>query len=160
MALMLEITKADGSVARTPLQSQATKVAAWPGGKVRIVDTATGKAPANLTAKRVGESLIVDNLPEGKTVEITKFYTDCSPATPCTLVIDPADAAQAVTIDQTTAPIATLGENQALMYGPASSTGAAAVAPAAGGLSTGAVLAGLALAGVAASRTTTRPRSR
>ena len=149
MALMLEITKADGSVARTPLQSQATKVAAWPGGKVRVIDTATGKSPANLTAKRVGDSLIVDNLPEGKTVEITKFYTDCSPATPCALVIDPADAAQAATITQSSPPIATLGENQALIYGPTSGS-AAAAAPAGGGLSTGAVLAGLALVGVAA----------
>ncbi|MCL4183633.1 MAG: hypothetical protein KJ011_09320 [Burkholderiaceae bacterium] len=150
MALMLEITKADGSVARTPLQSQATKVAAWPGGKVRVIDTATGKSPANLTAKRVGDSLIVDNLPEGKTVEITKFYTDCSPATPCALVIDPADAAQAATITQSSPPIATLGENQALIYGSTSGSGAAAAAPAGGGLSTGAVLAGLALVGVAA----------
>jgi hypothetical protein len=149
MALMLEITKADGSVARTPLESQATKVGAWPGGKVRVIDTATGKAPANLTAKRVGDSLIVENLPDGKTVEITKFYTDCSPAAPCALVIDPANATEAVTITQTTPPIATLGENQALMYGPTSSSGAAAAAPA-GGLSTGAVLAGLALVGVAA----------
>lgn len=150
MALMLEITKADGSVARTPLESQATKVGAWPGGKVRVIDTATGKAPADLTAKRVGDSLIVENLPDGKTVEITKFYTDCSPAAPCALVIDPANAAEAVTITQTTPPIATLGENQALMYGPTSSSGAAAAAPAGGGIPTGAVLAGLALVGVAA----------
>ena len=151
MALMLEITKADGSVARTPLESQATKVAAWPGGKVRVIDTATGKSPANLTAKRVGDSLIVENLPDGKSIEITKFYTDCTPAAQCALVIDPADAAQAATITQTTPPVATLGENQALMYGPTSSGGAAAVAPAAGGgMSTGAVLAGLGLLGVAA----------
>jgi len=152
MALMLEITKADGTVARTPLESQATKVAAWPGGKVRVIDTATGKSPANLTAKRIGDSLIVENLPDGKSIEITKFYTDCTPAAQCALVIDPADAAQAATITQTTPPVATLGENQALMYGPTSSGGAAAAAPAAagGGMSTGAVLAGLGLLGVAA----------
>jgi len=151
MALMLEITKADGSVARTPLESQATRVGAWPGGQVRIVDTATGKAPANLTAKRVGDSLVVDNLPDGKTVEITKFYTDCSPSAPCALAIDPADGAQAVTISQSTPPIATLGENQALMYGPTSgAAGAAPAAAAASGVPTGAILGGLALLGVAA----------
>ncbi|GMV02431.1 MAG: hypothetical protein KJZ98_13465 [Burkholderiaceae bacterium] len=151
MALMLEITKADGSVARTPLESQTTRVGAWPGGQVRIVDTATGKAPANLTAKRVGDSLVVDNLPDGKTVEITKFYTDCSPSAPCALAIDPADGAQAVTISQSTPPIATLGENQALMYGPTSgAAGAAPAAAAASGVPTGAILGGLALLGVAA----------
>ncbi|HLS57823.1 MAG TPA: Ig-like domain-containing protein, partial [Zeimonas sp.] len=151
MALMLEITKADGSVARTPLQSQATKVASWPGGKVRIIDTATGKAPAGITAKKVGDSLVVDNLPEGKTVELTKFYTDCSPAAPCSLVIDPADGAQAAAITQSSQPVAMLADNQALMYGPTS--GAAAAAPAAAassGVPAGALLGGLALVGLAA----------
>jgi hypothetical protein len=151
MALMLEITKADGSVARTPLQAQATKVASWPGGKVRIIDSATGKAPAGITAKKVGDSLVVDNLPEGKTVELTKFYTDCSPAAPCSLVIDPADGAQAAAITQSSQPVAMLADNQALMYGPTS--GAAAAAPAAAassGLPAGAVLGGLALVGLAA----------
>jgi len=150
MALMLEITKADGSVARTPLQAQATKVASWPGGKVKIIDTATGKAPAGITARKVGDSLVVDNLPEGKTVELTKFYTDCSPATPCSLVIDPADGAQAAAITQSSQPVATLADNQALMYGPTS--GAAGAAPAAAG-SPGipaAALVGGALIGLAA----------
>ena len=150
MALMLEITKADGSVARTPLQAQATKVASWPGGKVRIIDSATGKAPAGITARKVGDSLVVDNLPEGKTVELTKFYTDCSPATPCSLVIDPADGAQAAAITQSSPPVATLADNQALMYGPTS--GAAAGAPAAAGSSSlpAAALVGGALVGLAA----------
>ncbi len=147
MALLLEITKADGSVTRTPLQSQATKVGAWPGGKVKVVDSATGKAPAGISAKKVGDSLVVDNLPEGKTVEITKFYTDCSPATPCSLVIDPADGGQAAAITQTSAPVAALADNQALMYGPASGAGAAA---AVAGIPTSVIVGGLALVGLAA----------
>jgi len=95
-----------------------------------------------MTVKRVGDSLNIENLPDGKTIEITKFYTDCSPATPCSLTVDPADGAAATTITQSTAPIATLGENQALMYGSAGA--GAGAAP----LSTGALL-GIAAAGVA-----------
>ena len=116
MALLLEITKADGSVTRTPLQSQATKVGAWPGGKVKIVDSATGKAPAGISAKKVGDSLVVDNLPEGKTVEITKFYTDCSPATPCSLVIDPADGGQAAAIRPMRVGCGTMVSRSATMF--------------------------------------------
>ncbi len=151
MALILEITKADGTIARTALQSQTTKVAAWPGGKVRIIDSATGKSPADITAKKVGDSLIVDGLPEGKTVEVSKFYTDCSPNAPCSVVIDPADGAAPVSITQTSQPVAALPDNQALMYGPSSDT--AAIAPAAAassGVPAGAILGGLALLGVAA----------
>jgi len=151
MALILEITKADGTVARTALQNQTTKVGAWPGGKVRVIDSATGKSPPDITATKVGDSLIVDGLPEGKKVEVTKFYTDCSPNAPCSVVIDPADGGQAVPITQTSQPIAALPDNQALMYGPTSDAAAAAPAPAASsGIPTGALLGGLALLGVAA----------
>lgn len=160
MALILEITKADGAVSRVALQDQTTKVAAWPGGTVRIVDSATGKAPAGITAKKVGDSLLVDGLPQGKAVEVTKFYTDCSPAAKCSMVIEPADGSEAVTIDQSSAPVAVVDGGQPLMYAQAASgtqtdasAGAAAAAATggtSGGVPTEAIIGGIALLGVAA----------
>jgi len=147
-------------VSRVALQDQTTKVAAWPGGTVRIVDSATGKAPAGITAKKVGDSLLVDGLPEGKAVEVTKFYTDCSPAAKCSMVIEPADGSEAVTIDQSSAPVAVVDGSQPLMYAQAASgtqtdasAGAAAAAATggtSGGVPTEAIIGGIALLGVAA----------
>lgn len=160
MALILEITKADGAVARVPLQDPATKVAAWPGGSVRIVDSATGKTPAGITAKKVGDSLLVDGLPEGKAVEVTKFYADCTPAAQCSMVIDPADGGEAVTISQSSQPVAVLDGGQPLMYAQAAgatqtdtsdrAAAATATGGSSGGIPTGAILGGLALVGLAA----------
>lgn len=160
MALIIEITKADGALARVPLQDQVTKVAAWPGGSVRIVDSSTGKTPAGITARKVGDSLLVDGLPEGKAVEVTKFYADCTPAAQCSMVIDPVDGSEAVTISQSSQPVAVLDGGQPLMYAQAagatqtdsSDRAAAATATGAGsgGVPTGAILGGLALVGLAA----------
>ncbi|MEZ5729572.1 MAG: Ig-like domain-containing protein [Burkholderiaceae bacterium] len=88
MALMLEISKADGTVTRVPVEKVATQVVAEPGDTVRIVDSATGRTPDDLVLRRAGEDLVVEGTPTGESIQLSGYFADCGTAQPCQLLLE------------------------------------------------------------------------
>ncbi len=167
MALILEITQQDGLVVRQPIDSTTAKIAAQPGDKMRVLDAATGQPAGDLVARRVGESLVVEQA-GGATVELTEFFAQCAPGEGCELVLEDGD--KTTTISQATEPMSVAADGSPVMYdgalaaqagsAPAQEGAAAAAgttagaaeggAAAAGATNTGAIVAGVAAIGLAA----------
>src|SRR5690606_22077247 len=166
MALILEITQQDGLVVRQPIESTSAKIAAQPGDKLRVLDATTGQPASDLVARRVGDSLVVEQA-GGATVELTEFFAQCAPGEGCELVLEDGD--KTTTISQATEPMSVAADGSPVMYdgalaaqaasAPAQSgaaaaagtaEGAAAGGAAAGTTSTGAIVAGVGAIGGAA----------
>lgn len=170
MSLIIEITQQNGLVVRQPVDPNSAKITAQPGDKIRILDAETGQPAGDLVARRVGNSLVVEQA-GGATVELSEFFAPCAPGEACELVLE--DGEKATTISQATEPMSVAADGTPVMYDGAlaaqagaapagqgagaaagsagASEGAAAGAgAAAGGMNTGAVLAGVGAIGVAA----------
>src|SRR5690606_3239135 len=166
MALILEITQQSGSVVRQPLDPNSARIAAQPGDKIRVLDAETGQPAGDLVARRVGDSLVVEQA-GGATVELTEFFAPCAPGQGCELVLEDGD--KTTTVSQATEPMSVAADGSPIMYdgamaaqaGPApAQEGAAAAAGSAGAAeggaaaatttSTGAIIAGVGALGLAA----------
>src|SRR5690606_16157943 len=166
MSLIVEITQQNGLVVRQPVDPNSTKIAAQPGDKIRILDAETGQSVGDLVARRVGDSLVVEQA-GGATVELTEFFAPGASGEGCELVLE--DGEKTTTISQATEPMGVAADGTPVMYdaavaaqagaapaqqGAAAAAGAAeggaAGAGAAAGTSTGAVLAGVGALGLAA----------
>ncbi|MFA7505003.1 MAG: Ig-like domain-containing protein [Burkholderiaceae bacterium] len=169
MALILEITQQNGLVVRQPLDPNSAKITAQPGDKIRVIDAETGQPAGDLVARRVGDSLVVEQA-GGATVELTEFFAPCAPGEGCELVLEDGD--KTTTISQATEPMNVAADGSQVMYDGAlaaqagsapaqegaaaaagtagAAEGGAAGAAAAGGVSTGAIAAGIGAIGIAA----------
>ena len=63
-----------GSVVTTPVTGQKIQIDAQAGDKFRVIDPLSGNAPAELQAVRLGDTLVIDGLPEMAPIEIADFY--------------------------------------------------------------------------------------
>ncbi|MCO5118049.1 MAG: Ig-like domain-containing protein [Burkholderiaceae bacterium] len=166
MALILEITQHNGLVVRQPIDPNSAKIAAQPGDKLRVLDAASGQPAGDLVARRVGDSLVVEQA-GGATVELTEFFAQCAPGEGCELVLE--DGEKTTTISQATEPMSVAADGSQVMYdgsmaaqagaapakegaaaaadsaAPAAGDGAAAATP-----NTGAIIAGVGAIGLAA----------
>jgi hypothetical protein len=141
---------------RLTLGEGRTRVTARPGSEFKIVDDA-GKALPGTSVKRVDNHLVVDGLPDGRSVEITDFFTACGPsgASSCSLSMTELGST-AGPITPTSDPIAALPDGSFLLYGGANPGGPAALsAPIVAASDNswkaiGAGVGGLAIAGLAA----------
>src|SRR5690606_4339891 len=166
MSLIVEITQQNGLVVRQPVDPNSTKIAAQPGDKIRILDAETGQSVGDLVARRVGDSLVVEQA-GGATVELTEFFAPGASGEGCELVLE--DGEKTTMSTQATEPLGVAADGTPVMYdaavaaqagaapaqqGAAAAAGAAeggaAGAGAAAGTSTGAVLAGVGALGLAA----------
>lgn len=138
-ALPREVTLAPGR--------QALPVA--PGEQFRLVSDDEPRPPG-LKVRRLSDSLLVDGLPAGISVDLSNFFGACRPGADCRLAIE-APGSEPVAVTPATLPIAALSDGSFLLYGPAE--GALPVASAeSGGMSPMATagLGVLALLGVGA----------
>ncbi|MCO5118053.1 MAG: Ig-like domain-containing protein [Burkholderiaceae bacterium] len=124
-----------------------------------MLDAATGQPAGDLVARRVGDSLVVEQA-GGATVELTEFFAQCAPGEGCELVLE--DGEKTTTISQATEPMSVAADGSQVMYdgsmaaqagaapakegaaaaadsaAPAAGDGAAAATP-----NTGAIIAGV-----------------
>ena len=129
MAVFLEIIDAGGNVARLPVQNGRIDVAAQPGTIYRLVDENGASIGSGPRVLRVDDDLIVDGLPAGEIVGVTDFFTDCTPAAPCTLSLAELGGGGAANITPVSEPVAALQEGAFLMYTDDTSPQAVPVEP-------------------------------
>lgn len=155
MALQLLTTLPRATPERLALGQGRTRVAARPGAQYRVIDDA-GQVPAGVLVKRVENDILVEGLPDGRSVEISDFFSTCGPdgATSCRLSTAELGGSSGP-ITPSSDPIGALPDGSFLLYG-STSTGGQIVAPAviAGAdnawKAIGAGVGGLAVAGLAA----------
>jgi hypothetical protein len=156
VALELQTVVRGGTPQRQALESGRTRVPARPGAEYRIVDDA-GKVLSGTSVKRIDNSLVIEGLPEGRSVEIADFFTACAPsgASSCALSMTELGST-AGPITPAADPIAALPDGSFLLYGGANPGGPVAVsAPIIAAADNawkaiGAGVGGLAIAGLAA----------
>ncbi|MFT3801759.1 MAG: Ig-like domain-containing protein [Burkholderiaceae bacterium] len=147
MALILEATSARGVVQRLPLEIGRNRFPVEPGTTYRIVDDNSLQGATQAQAKRVGDDLIIEDLPDRTVVEFDGFFTRCPADNACSLAVDGLGAPVGTQITPTSQPLAATPDGGFLMYSsePLSSS----ITPmSAEGLSTGVKIGGLALVGV------------
>src|SRR6218665_3819350 len=92
--MKLIIKNPDGSqnvvdIGRTPI-----KLVAKPGVTYHVVDEKTGKTAVTTVVKRVQDDLGIEDTAAGTTsVEISGFFSDCTPSERCYAVLDTPPAA-------------------------------------------------------------------
>jgi hypothetical protein len=156
VALELQTVVRGAAPQRQALESGRTRVTARPGAEYKIVDDA-GKVLPGTSVKRVDNSLVIEGLPEGRSVEISDFFTACAPsgASSCALSMSELGST-AGPITPASDPIAALPDGSFLLYGGANPGGPVAVsAPIIAAADNtwkaiGAGIGGLAIAGLAA----------
>lgn len=61
---------------------------AVPGEEYYVIDSETGKTPADIEVSRSGDDLIIKSPSEDITVVIDEFWHDCTPETQCYAIFD------------------------------------------------------------------------
>ncbi|MFT4101551.1 MAG: Ig-like domain-containing protein [Burkholderiaceae bacterium] len=147
MALILEATSARGVVQRLPLEIGRNRFPAEPGTTYRIVDDSSLQGATEARVKRVGDDLIIEDLPDRTVVEFESFFTRCPADNACNLAVDGLGAPVGTQITPASQPLAAMPDGGFLMYSTAPL--ASSITPmSAEGLGTGVKIGGLALVGV------------
>ncbi|RPH66714.1 MAG: hypothetical protein EHM83_03300, partial [Burkholderiales bacterium] len=127
MAIILEAVAANGAVQRVPLADGATAVPAQPGLRYRLINDAGGRVAPAALVKRVDGDLVVEGLPEDKSLSLQGFFTRCTPQDACSLSMENIGGEPDEAVTPATQPVAALPEGGFLMY--ASGMTASAAAP-------------------------------
>ncbi len=118
MALVVEAVGEAGVVERFAIEDGAALIGARPGMTYRIVDESGGPLDANATVRRVGDSLVIEGLPEEATVRLTDFFLACTPNAPCSLDLEGLGGARGETINQLSEPVAALADGSFVLHAP------------------------------------------
>ncbi len=155
MAVELQTIIRGAATQRLALGEGRTRLPARPGSEYKIVDEAL-KGLNGTSVKRVDNSLVIEGLPDGRSVEFDGFFTACAPSGASSCSVSIAETGSTVgPITPVTEPIAALPDGSFLLYGGAHAGGPTAVsAPIAAAADNswkaiGAGLGGLAIAGLA-----------
>ncbi|WP_052125227.1 hypothetical protein [Gallibacterium anatis] len=65
---------------------------ATPGEEYRVIDSVTGKTPADIKVSRIGHKLIIKSEKENIEVIIDEFWGECTPAQQCYAIFDTASS--------------------------------------------------------------------
>ncbi len=155
MALQLLITLPGASPQRLALGPGRTRVPARPGAQYRVLDDA-GQVPPGVTIKRLENAIVVEGLPDGRSLEIGDFFSACGPEGATTCQISTAElGGSGGPITPSSDPIGALPDGSFLLYGSTSTGGQIVAPPVITGADNawkaiGAGVGGLALAGLAA----------
>ena len=99
MARYIEVTAADGTIARTRIDPAVNRFSVRPGDAFRIIDD-NGNVPPGVVVKRYDNHLIISGIDEGgqsqaTQVELLDFYGVCSVANPCQVEVKEAEGIDA-----------------------------------------------------------------
>jgi hypothetical protein len=128
VALQLLTTIPGTAPQRIPLGPGRTRVSARPGAQYQLIDDA-GQVPPGASIKRFENAIVVEGLPDGRSVEISDFFTACGPDGATTCQISTAElGGGSGPITPSSDPIGALPDGSFLLYG-STSTGGQIVAP-------------------------------
>ncbi|MFT4101552.1 MAG: Ig-like domain-containing protein [Burkholderiaceae bacterium] len=145
MALVLEKVNPQGLVVRQPVEVGRNRFVAEPGFKYRIVDDGLGASKPEAKARRIGDDLVVEDLPDQTVVEFDGFFTRCTPEQSCALSMEGLGGG-AAEITPASQPVAAMTDGSFLM---SAAPEASSITPmAAEGAGMGVKIGGLALVGV------------
>ena len=123
MARYIEVTAADGTIARTRIDPAVNRFSVRPGDAFRIIDD-NGNVPPGVVVKRYDNHLIISGIDEGgqtqaTQVELLDFYGVCSVANPCRVEVKEAEGSTApVVVTSSTEPIAAQADGAFILYDP------------------------------------------
>ena len=130
MTLELLIRAPGGAVERLPLDGAQARVQAEPGHRYSLV--AADGAPIDARILRVGDDLVVEGLPEGRSLDLAGFFSACTPQAPCELGLEGFSGAERPSIDPASEPIAAFAAGGFLMHAAPTAASAATTAAGAG----------------------------
>ncbi|WP_139144287.1 hypothetical protein, partial [Janthinobacterium lividum] len=114
MTLNLIQTSNSGAATQSAVPAKLSKrLSVRPGMHYELVNPATGKAPAGMKVKRVGDNLHV-TVDDQLVLELNNFYRDASPGNPSFFDIN-SSADGSISISQSTSPLQALDDGY-LMY--------------------------------------------
>jgi hypothetical protein len=123
MARYIEVTAADGTIARTRIDPTVNRFSVRPGDAFRIIDD-NGNVPPGLVVKRYDNHLVISGIDEAgqsaaAQVELLDFYGVCSVANPCQVEVKEAQGSTApVVVTSSTEPIAAVADGSFVLYDP------------------------------------------
>ncbi len=82
MELLLKVISPEGQISLLPLDSGRIEIAATPGARYQLILDDPGQ-PARPRVMRLVDDLVVDGLPTGDEIQLTGFFTACTPAASC-----------------------------------------------------------------------------
>ncbi|MCM5571737.1 Ig-like domain-containing protein [Burkholderiaceae bacterium FT117] len=116
MTAILEVVSAAGGIESLPLTDRAPALQAQPGARYRIALEADASLPVAPTVKRLGDDLVVEGLPEGRSLTLEGFFVRCPPDAPCSMSLENLGGTAADAITPTTRPVAAMADGSFLMY--------------------------------------------
>ncbi|MGB7305699.1 MAG: Ig-like domain-containing protein [Burkholderiaceae bacterium] len=139
MKLVLIITGPDGKVTELPVDDARLEIITQPGHRYQLATSEPGDptganpqrvatGPFSPRAVRVGDDLVLDQLPDGYPVQLSSFFANCGPQASCALDID-VPGGEIVTISPQSEPLAAFAEGGFLMYTASPVASAAIPAP-------------------------------
>ena len=120
MALFIEAVGASGVVQKAPINGRKLQLTARPGLSYRIVDENGAKPDLSLTIKRVDNDLLIEGLPSDSSVQVVRFFANCTPESSCVLVVDGIGGQAGAPITPATEPIAALADGSFVLQAPSS----------------------------------------
>lgn len=126
MAFQIEQVSRDVAPQRIVPNAERTVVVVRPGDAFRFVDDVGAKPPTGAPrVRRVGNNLVIDELPDGKVIELQNFFGACRPGAECSVSLEGLGAPAGTVITEETAPSAALSDGSFLIYSTDPSTAAA-----------------------------------
>ncbi|MCP5266608.1 MAG: hypothetical protein H6934_10890 [Burkholderiaceae bacterium] len=125
MAVLLEVLAADGAVTRYRLDDARSAISARPGSRYRLIDENEATIADGYRVRRVGDALVIDELPQARALVLERFFADCTATGPC--VFEASGGSAPVQITPESIPVAALQDDSFLML--AGQTVPAAVTP-------------------------------
>lgn len=116
MALIIEAVDRAGTVERTRAGDGRTTVDAQPGFRYRVLDESGEPLHVNATVRRVGDHLVIADLPADASVELTDFFFVCTPDDPCWLSLDGIGGTEGEVIDPLSQPLAAMADGSFLLH--------------------------------------------
>src|SRR5690606_21699779 len=118
MALVVEAVGPAGIVERIAVDDRTAVIPAQPGFTYRVLDESGRPVAASATVQRLGDSLVIEGLPDDATVRLTDFFFTCTPSAPCSLDLEGLGGVRGDTIDQLTEPDAARAGGSCGLYAP------------------------------------------
>ncbi|MEZ5728853.1 MAG: Ig-like domain-containing protein [Burkholderiaceae bacterium] len=149
MALFIEAVGAEGVLQRAPVSGRDLQLTARPGLTYRLVRDADLPPDVNPAIKRYDNDLVLEDLPDGSTVRISGFFSNCTPEQVCALSLEGIGGGTGDVITPAAEPVAALADGGFLLRASSVQQAVLPVAPESE-FPYKAALGGLALAGLAA----------
>ncbi|HVL56153.1 MAG TPA: hypothetical protein VM491_06590, partial [Burkholderiaceae bacterium] len=106
MSIVVEIRGGTGAAQQIDLTGRV-KIEARPGENYRLLSADKQRFHDDVVIRRIGDDLVIDGLPNGRALELGRFFTACTPAQPCALSTENLGGSRGERITPATEALAT-----------------------------------------------------